>query len=65
MNLSKFTTTSSQRYTLPGEQTFPNKYFDLDRSIMEDIYTLENGKRLYMVNIHLSAYDKGGTIRAE
>lgn len=65
MNLSKFSPDSSTRYKLPGTEPFPKRYFDLDRSIMEDVYTLESGKKLYMVNIHLSAYDKGGLIRAE
>jgi len=65
MNLSNFSPLMSTRYGLPGEEPFPRKYFELDRSIMEDIYTLENGKKLYMINIHLSAYDKGGTIRAQ
>lgn len=65
MNLSRFSPDDSTRYKLPGDEPFPKKYFDLDRSIMEDVYTMENGKKLYMVNIHLSAYDKGGTIRAE
>lgn len=65
MNLSRFSPDSSTRYKLPGDEPFPKKYFDLDRSIMEDIYTMENGKKLYLLNIHLSAYDKGGLIRAE
>lgn len=64
LNLSKFTPVSSTRYKLPGDEPFPKKYFELDRSVMEDVYTLENGKSLYMVNLHLSAYDKGGSIRA-
>lgn len=65
MNLSKFKTISATRYQLPGEGPFPQKYVDLDRCIMEDVFTLEDGSSLYMINIHLSAYDKGGTIRAQ
>lgn len=65
MNLSRFSPDETIRYALPGEEPFPNKYFELDRSIMEDVYELENGKKLYMINIHLSAYDEGGTIRAQ
>merc|ERR1711879_604590 len=41
------------------------RYFKLDRSVMEEVYDLGNGKSLYMINLHLSAYDQGGTIRAE
>ena len=65
MNLSRFTPVSSTRYKLPGDEPFPKKYFELDRSVMEDVYLLENGKSLYMINLHLSAFDKGGNIRAE
>jgi endonuclease/exonuclease/phosphatase family metal-dependent hydrolase len=65
MNLSKYSVNTSTRYKLPGKEPFPKRYFDLDRSIMEDVYTLANGRKLYLINIHLSAYDKGGTIRSE
>jgi len=65
MNLSKYTTSSSTRYQLPGVGPFPQRYVDLDRCILEDVYTLEDGKSLYVLNIHLSAYDKGGTIRTQ
>ena len=65
MNLSKYSSTSSTRYALPGIEPFPKRYFDLDRSIMEDVYELANGKKLYMINIHLSAYDEGGNIRKQ
>jgi len=65
MNLSKFKTSSSTRYQLPGEGPWPQRYVDLDRCVMEDVFVLEDGSSLYMINIHLSAYDKGGTIRAQ
>ncbi|PAT01934.1 hypothetical protein CI105_03495 [Candidatus Izimaplasma bacterium ZiA1] len=65
LNLSKYQVESSTRYRLPGDEPFPRKYFDLDRSVMEDVYDLGDGKTLYMINIHLSAYDQGGLIRAE
>lgn len=39
------------------------RYFDLDRAMIETIIPLENGKNLYLVNIHLSAYDEGGVIK--
>lgn len=65
MTLSRFSPISSTRYRLPGDEPFPRKYFDLDRSVMEEVYTLEDGSKLYMVNLHLSAYDQGGLIRAK
>ncbi len=40
-----------------------SKLFDIDRCFSVSIIQVENGKKLYMVNSHMSAYDKGGTIR--
>ena len=40
-----------------------SKLFDIDRCFSVSIVEVENGKNLYMVNSHMSAYDKGGTIR--
>jgi endonuclease/exonuclease/phosphatase family metal-dependent hydrolase len=65
MTLSKYKSTSNTRYTLPGKETFPRIYFMLDRCIMETVTPLSNGKELFFINLHLSAFDKGGTIRAQ
>ncbi len=40
-----------------------SKLFDIDRCFSVSIINAENGKKLYIVNSHMSAYDKGGTIR--
>lgn len=40
-----------------------SKLFDIDRCFSVSIVNVENGKDLYIVNSHMSAYDKGGTIR--
>jgi len=61
--LSKYFTEESIRYRLPIEEKGIVRYFDLDRAMLETIIPLENGKKLYLVNIHLSAYDKGGTLK--
>lgn len=63
MTLSKYSSSSNTRYTLPGKETFPRRYFMLDRCIMETVTPLSNGKELLFINLHLSAFDKGGTIR--
>lgn len=65
MTLSKYSSTSNTRYTLPGKETFPRIYFMLDRCIMETVTPLSNGDELIFVNLHLSAFDKGGIIRAQ
>ena len=53
------------RYSLPGKETFPRRYFMLDRCITESVFPVSNGKKLYFVNLHLSAFDKGGVIRKQ
>lgn len=56
---------SATRYSLPNDETIPDKYFLLDRCIDEVIVEVENGKRLHVFNLHLSAYDSGGVIKKE
>ena len=61
---SKFEMASSLRRQYPLATDF-SKYFDLDRCFVVMRYALENGKELVVVNSHMSAYDKGGTIRQQ
>ena len=42
-----------------------SKLFDLDRCFSVSEVNVENGKILYIINSHMSAYDKGGVIRKE
>src|SRR6056297_991254 len=60
---SKYLTMDSTRYCLPVEESGIVRYFKLDRAMIETMIPLENGKKLYLVNIHLSAYDQGGLIK--
>lgn len=55
----------SVRYQLPGNEPIPKRFFDLKRCVVESTYKLSNGKKLILINIHLSAFDKGGKIRAK
>lgn len=64
MTMSKGSFDKSIRYSLPGDEPIPKRYFDLKRCIMENSYTLDNGKQLIIINVHLSAYDEGGKVRA-
>lgn len=59
---SKFKMDSALRRQYPLA-TDVSKYFDLDRCFVVMRYSLENGKELVVVNSHMSAYDKGGTVR--
>lgn len=65
MTLSKNQAESSTRYQLPGYESIPTRYVDLKRCVMTNTYPMENGKTLILVNVHLSAFDKGGVIRAQ
>ncbi len=53
------------RYQLPGEYPWPDRIFHLDRCAAFHHYPMENGKELIVVNIHNSAYDKGGTLKKQ
>lgn len=64
-SFSKYQIESSTRYQLPGKEKWPVQLFELDRCIMEMKIPVDNGKYLRMVNLHLSAYDKGGQIRKQ
>lgn len=62
VSYSKFAMDSALRRQYPLA-TDLGKYFDLDRCFVVTRYNLENGKQLVVANSHMSAYDKGGTVR--
>jgi len=62
LTLSQYASTSNVRYDLPGKESWPRQQFDLDRAFMESRFPVNNGKELILINLHLSAFDKGGTI---
>lgn len=63
LTLSKYRSIANTRYDLPGKEKWPVQLFELDRAMIESRYALDNGKELVVVNLHLSAFDKGGEIR--
>lgn len=65
LTLSEFKSTSNARYDLPGKEAWPRQQFDLDRAFMESRFPVDNGKELVLINLHLSAFDKGGNIRKQ
>jgi len=65
MVMSKYDLDDSTRYQYPGTEKWPNYLADLDRCFDETIIPVENGKKLILVNSHLSAFDKGGVIRKQ
>ena len=65
LTLSRYKMDSCQRRALPLA-TDLSKFFDLDRCISISRLPLENSeKQLVLINVHLSAYDEGGVIRAQ
>lgn len=64
--ISKYKIESGVRKSFPIDESFPAKFFDLDRCF--SAYTLPiNGsdKKLVLINLHMSAYDEGGKIREQ
>ena len=64
-SFSKYKVEEATRYQLPGREMWLRQLFDVDRAIVEHKVPVDNGKYLRMVNVHLSAYDKGGNIRKQ
>jgi len=64
LTLSKLRASSSVRRSYPIDESFPTKFFDLDRCFVVMRYPTSDGHELVLVNSHMSAYDKGGTMRA-
>lgn len=61
---SKYQIQSSVRRSLPVDNTWPTKFFDLDRAIQIHRLPIQDSKQeLVLIHVHLSAYDKGGLIR--
>lgn len=63
MTLTRYNAERASRYQLPGEEEWPVYLFELDRCFTETRLKAANGKDLVVVNLHLSAFDKGGFIR--
>lgn len=61
LTLSRFNIESSIRISLPVENSL-SKYFDLDRAYSVSFIKTDNGKKLVIYNVHLSAYTSDGTI---
>lgn len=65
LTLSKYTMHQALRRELRGQESWPVILADLDRSLLETRISVENGRDLVLVNLHLSAYDEGGLLREQ
>lgn len=64
-SLSRFQPQSSKRIQLPGEYDWITRIFQLDRCLLVQRYPHQNGKELVVINLHNSAYDKGGVLKKQ
>lgn len=60
---ARFQPTKATRYQLPGEYGWPTKIFQLDRCAAVFRFNVADGKELVLLNIHNSAFDKGGKLK--
>ncbi|MGI6108891.1 MAG: endonuclease/exonuclease/phosphatase family protein [Eubacteriaceae bacterium] len=66
LSLSKFKITDATRMSYPVDESFFIKFTDLDRCFSVNRIPVEGtDKQLVLINSHMSAYDKDGTIRTE
>ncbi len=66
LTLSRYKTERAVRRSFPVTTNFIDKLFDLDRCFSVSYLSIAGSeKQLVLLNLHMSAYDKGGTIRAK
>lgn len=66
LTLSKYAVESAVRRSFPLTDKFIDKLFDLDRCFSVHYIPVDGSdKKLVMINLHMSAYDKGGTVRSK
>jgi len=63
VTLADYKVQEAKRYKLPIDESFPTKFFDLDRCFMVTRYKVDGDSELVLINVHLSAYDEGGVYR--
>ena len=65
VSLSRFQPFESTRLQLPGEFDWPIRIFQLDRCVSVHRYKVVDDKELVVMNVHNSAYDKGGALKKQ
>ncbi len=65
LSLSRYRIDSATRRKYPISQALISKFFDLDRCFVVLRLPVSNNKQLVLINSHMSAYDKGGKMRAK
>lgn len=65
LTFSKYQIVENVRRQFPVSDAFITKFTDLDRCFLVSRLSVKDGKELTLIQIHLSAYDEGGKIRAK
>lgn len=65
VTLSKYDVISSTRYSFPLTGEIFTDITDLDRCYSLTRIAVSDSKDLVLINVHMSAYDEGGEVRAE
>ena len=63
--LMRYRPVKSRRWQLPGEYGWPTRIFQLDRCAAEHRFATHTGKELVVFNLHNSAFDQGGKLKAQ
>jgi len=65
LTLSKKPFLNTTRISLDGQENFPKSLFFPKRCMVVNEVQITRNKRLYLINIHLSAYDKDAMFRSK
>lgn len=65
VSLSRYAPLTSTRIQLPGEFPWPTRLFQLDRCLLRQSFATASGDSLIIYNLHLSAYDRDGSLRRQ
>ena len=65
LSFSRYHISEAERRSYPVDNSFITKFTDLDRCFAQMRLPVEDGRELVLINSHMSAYDEGGTIRAQ
>ena len=65
LSMSRFSLKRALRHQLPGDYNWPVRVFHLKRCLHELRIKAADGQDWVIINLHLSAFDKGGFLRTQ
>ncbi len=65
LTLSRFHVQEALRRQLPGSEGWPRQLAELDRCVSECRLPVRGGGELVLMHLHLSVFDRGGSIRRQ